>query len=83
MWQETNKGLYKEFQFKNFVEAFNFMLHVAAVAEEVQHHPRGENDYNTVKIWLITHEAGDDITDKDQALADAIDSLVVSQHESA
>lgn len=75
MWQETDQGLYKKFTFKDFKEAFAFMERVAAVAEAQQHHPRWTNVWNTVEIWLSTHDADDQITDKDRALAEAIDGL--------
>jgi 4a-hydroxytetrahydrobiopterin dehydratase len=73
MWQETKDGLYKEFIFADFSEAFAFMTRVAAIAEEQNHHPRWENTYNKVKIWLSTHEADDSITAQDRQMADAID----------
>lgn len=81
-WQETKHGLYKRFNFINFVEAFDFMTKVAAVAEEQQHHPRWENEWSVVQIWLITHEDDSTITDKDYALADAIDRIVQSKSDS-
>jgi ribonuclease HI/pterin-4a-carbinolamine dehydratase len=83
MWQETKHGLYKQFTFKDFNEAWRFMTKVAAVANEHHHHPRWENEWGTVQIWLITHSAGSTITDKDHRLAEAIDELVagVSQGE--
>jgi 4a-hydroxytetrahydrobiopterin dehydratase len=31
--------------------------------------------WNTVEIWLSTHSAGGAITEKDRALAEAIDAL--------
>jgi 4a-hydroxytetrahydrobiopterin dehydratase len=80
MWQETPEGLYKEFSFNDFKQAFAFMTIVAALAEAQQHHPRWENDYNVVKIWLLSHDAGDTIADKDRQLASAIDTAI---HESA
>ncbi len=76
-WQETKHGLYKQFNFENFKEAFAFMTRVAELAEEYQHHPRWENEWSTVQIWLITHDAGSTITDKDRQLAEAIDAVVV------
>ncbi|MDZ7744343.1 MAG: 4a-hydroxytetrahydrobiopterin dehydratase [Candidatus Saccharibacteria bacterium] len=72
-WQETNNQLYKEFKFKDFNEAFSFMQAVAEEAEKQQHHPRWENEWNKVKIWLSTHEAEGKVTDKDKSLAKAID----------
>jgi ribonuclease HI/pterin-4a-carbinolamine dehydratase len=76
MWQETKHGLYKQFNFENFKEAWAFMAKVAELAERYQHHPRWENEWNVVQIWLITHEGGKKITDKDHELAKAIDGLL-------
>jgi len=75
MWQETKHGLYKQFNFENFKEAWAFMVKVAAIAEEQQHHPRWENEWSVVQIWLITHESGSNITDKDHRMAEAIDAI--------
>lgn len=52
------------------------MSKVATLAEELQHHPRWENEWSVVQIWLITHEGGHNITDKDRRMAEAIDNLV-------
>lgn len=51
------------------------MGRVAELAEEFQHHPRWENEWSVVQIWLITHEGGQKITDKDRQLAEAIDAV--------
>ncbi len=75
MWKETKKGLYQEFTFKDFKQAFNFMTKVAELAEEQQHHPRWHNTWSKVDIWLTTHSENDSITDKDHRLADAIDNI--------
>lgn len=74
-WQETAKGLYRKFLFKDFEQAFSFMERVAAEAAQQQHHPRWTNEWNTVEIWLSTHEAKRSVTDKDRALAEAIDQI--------
>ena len=76
MWKEENNSLYRKFEFKDFSEAFAFMTRVALEAEKMDHHPLWTNVYNTVEIWLSTHEAGDIVTDKDKKLAKRIDSLV-------
>lgn len=76
MWTETNNKLYRKFQFKNFSEAFAFMTRVAIEAEKMDHHPLWTNVYNTVEIWLSTHDAGDVVTEKDQKLSKKIDALM-------
>ncbi len=76
MWKEQNNQLYRKFKFKDFSEAFSFMTRVALEAEKANHHPLWTNVYNTVEIWLNTHDAGDIITKKDHDLAKAIDKIV-------
>ena len=76
MWQETDNKLYKAFKFKDFSEAFSFMTRVALLAEKMDHHPTWTNTYNSVEIWLNTHDAGDVVTDKDRKLAEGIDKLL-------
>lgn len=76
MWKEENNTLYKRFQFKDFSEAFAFMTRVAILAEKHDHHPKWTNVWNTVEIWLNTHDAGNIVTDKDRSLANDIDKLI-------
>lgn len=74
MWQETEQGLYRQFEFQDFKRAFIFMQKVADEAERVNHHPKWENEWNKVAIWLYTHSE-DAITKKDHELAQAIDHI--------
>ena len=76
MWKEEKNKLYQKFEFKNFSEAFAFMTRVALEAEKMDHHPEWKNVYNTVEIWLSTHDAGDIVTDKDKKLSKKIDGLI-------
>lgn len=76
MWQETKHGLYKQFVFANFTEAWSFMERVAEAASQADHHPRWQNERNVVEIWLSTHDNGMQITGFDRSLAHTIDSLV-------
>lgn len=75
-WIETDNKLYHKFKFKDFSEAFAFMTRVAIEAEKADHHPTWTNTYNTVEIWLNTHDAGNIVTDKDHKLSKAIDKLI-------
>lgn len=75
MWTEKDNTLYRKFQFKNFSEAFAFMTQVAMIAEKMDHHPLWTNVWNSVEIWLSTHDAGNIVTEKDRKLAAAIDAL--------
>jgi 4a-hydroxytetrahydrobiopterin dehydratase len=76
MWQEENNALYRKFTFTDFSEAFAFMTRVAFLAEKADHHPHWTNVWNTVEVWLNTHDAGNTVTEKDQKLAAQIDALL-------
>jgi 4a-hydroxytetrahydrobiopterin dehydratase len=75
-WTELMErdAIFKTFVFKDFNEAFGFMTRVALVAEKRDHHPEWFNVYKTVEVTLSTHDAGG-LTDKDIALAQAMDKL--------
>ncbi len=75
-WIENNNALYRKIKFKDFSEAFAFMVRVAIEAERMNHHPIWTNVYNSVEITLSTHDAGDIITDKDHKLAEIINGLL-------
>ena len=75
MWIEENNQLKRNFLFKDFKTAFAFMTEVAAIAEEINHHPNWTNEYNKVDIRLSTHDAGNIVTAKDHQLAEAIDAV--------
>lgn len=74
-WEQTNHSLTKVFTFSDFQEAFAFMTKLAMYAESVNHHPNWSNVYNQVTINLSTHDAGDVVTEKDHAFAEAADSF--------
>ena len=72
---EGRDAIRREFRFRDFSEAFGFMTRVALLAEQHNHHPEWFNVWNLVRIELSTHDAGG-LTDKDVALARAIDALL-------
>jgi ribonuclease HI/pterin-4a-carbinolamine dehydratase len=74
-WQETKHGLYKQFVFHDFKQAWAFMGRVADAANRMDHHPRWQNEWNVVDIWLNTHEESMQVTDLDRELAGIIDEL--------
>jgi len=76
MWQEKDNKLHRRFEFSDFSEAFAFMTRVAMEAEKMNHHPEWKNVWNTVEIWLSTHDAGDIVTEKDHKLSKKIDGLI-------
>ncbi len=75
-YDAADGAITRVFKFKDFSEAFAFMSRVALAAEKAGHHPDWSNSYNSVTIHLSTHDAGG-LSDKDIALAKAIDKLLV------
>tara|TARA_B100000029_G_C17474755_1_gene923283 strand:+ start:232 stop:522 length:291 start_codon:yes stop_codon:yes gene_type:complete len=73
-WKVQESKLCREWQFKNFVEAFGFMTKVAMLAEAMNHHPEWSNVYGKVTIELVTHDLGG-LTNFDVQLAKAINLL--------
>jgi 4a-hydroxytetrahydrobiopterin dehydratase len=74
-WAHTNNKLCRDFVFTDFSNAFAFMTQVAILAEKADHHPNWSNVYNRVTIELTSHDAGNTVTAKDAALAQAINSI--------
>jgi 4a-hydroxytetrahydrobiopterin dehydratase len=75
-WAEVSgrDAIAKKFVFRNFSEAFGFMVRAALVAEKLDHHPEWFNVYKTVEVTLSTHDAGG-VTALDVKLAEAMDKL--------
>lgn len=74
LWSVRDGKLHREFEFKDFVDAFGFMTSVALLAERRNHHPDWSNGYNRVTIDLSSHDVGG-LSQRDFDLAAAIDEL--------
>ena len=74
-WVEDANGLHKECSFSDFAEAWGFMSRVAALAQELDHHPDWSNSWNRVSITLISHDVGR-VTDRDRVMAGRIDQIL-------
>ncbi len=75
-WEYAAAALHKGFLFRDFAEALNFIVRVGALAEKANHHPQITNTYNRVDLRLTTHDAGDQVTQRDLDLAHAIQGLL-------
>lgn len=62
----------KEYKFKDFIGAINFVNKVAEIAEEEGHHPDIQIHYNKVLLELFTH-AIDGLSENDFIVAAKID----------
>lgn len=74
-WAYAEGKLSKTYTFGSFREAMGFIVRVGFEAEAMNHHPELFNVYATVKITLSTHDAGDQVTQKDIDLATEIERV--------
>ncbi len=51
------------------------MVRIALEAEKADHHPEWSNVYNSIEIWLTTHDA-DEVSARDVRLAVIIDAMI-------
>lgn len=77
-WSIADGKLFREFVFEDFARAFGFMASVAVIAESMNHHPEWFNVYNTVRVYLVTHDA-EGISDRDIQLARRMNALLSKQ----
>jgi|SRR5579885_420779 len=68
------KKIEKEFRFKNFKEALEFVNKIGAIAEEEGHHPDVYFGWGHVKVTLWTHAIGG-LSENDFILASRIDEI--------
>jgi pterin-4a-carbinolamine dehydratase len=66
---KTRAELFREFRFKTFQGAIAFMAQVAPGCDIAMHHPRWENIWKTVRVYLTTWDTGHRISDRDVQLA--------------
>lgn len=73
-WGLDNDAIKREWIFKDFTEAIDFINMIAVIAEKNNHHPEIYNVYNRVSLRFNTHDAGG-ITEKDIKIAKEINKL--------
>jgi len=58
LWSLGIRAIDREFRFRNFREAMEFVNRVAALANEQDHHPDIFISYSKVQLTLSTHKIG-------------------------
>jgi len=74
-WSLGDQAIEREFKFKDFRQAMDFVNKVAGTAEEQSHHPDIFISYNKVWLTLSTHKVGG-LSQNDFILAAKIDRAV-------
>jgi 4a-hydroxytetrahydrobiopterin dehydratase len=73
-WDLIDGQLVKVVACASFPAALDFVVAVGGLAEQADHHPDIDIRWRTVRLALVTHDAGG-ITELDFSLARAIDAL--------
>ena len=79
-WSLKDRAIEREFRFKDFKGAMEFVNSVAALAEAEDHHPDICISYNKVRLTLSTHKANG-LTCKDFILGAKINLAAEAQDE--
>jgi 4a-hydroxytetrahydrobiopterin dehydratase len=74
LWSRAGKEILRTIECDDFVRAMGLVNSIALLAERADHHPDIDIRWNKVLLTLSTHSAGG-LTEKDFALAEAIDKL--------
>jgi pterin-4a-carbinolamine dehydratase len=69
--------LYRSFEFASFEDAIAFMNSAIPKIIELEHHPRWQNLWRTVSVWLSTWDIGHKPSELDLELAAHLDNLRV------
>jgi len=74
-WGRVDNAIQRDFEFKDFAEAMQFVNVVAGIAEERNHHPDIlVHGWNKVRLTVTNHSEGG-LTEADFGLAHAVDAL--------
>ena len=77
LWKLEDGKLVRDWEFKNFITAMEFVDRVAVLAEAAGHHPDINIRYNRVRLALVSHDSGG-ITAKDADMAASLDESLIS-----
>jgi len=70
------RELHRVYEFRNFEDAFQFMNEVTErVISLINHHPRWQNTYHRLEIWLTTFNIGYKPSFKDVRLAEGCEQI--------
>jgi pterin-4a-carbinolamine dehydratase len=75
----TRNELFRKFEFRSFREAIRFMCTTSKDIANANHHPRWENIWRTVSVWLATWDVEFQVSELDIALAHQLDAAYEAQ----
>ncbi|MDR3633742.1 MAG: 4a-hydroxytetrahydrobiopterin dehydratase [Isosphaeraceae bacterium] len=81
-YPKSRQEIRKIFRFKSFKSAIEFMYSAIQPINKIPHHPRWENQWRTVTVYLTTWDIGNKVTALDVELARVLDNLYDSSKAS-
>lgn len=78
-WQHADNALVATFRPVSFSAGAEFVLQIAAIADELNHHPELTLTYGLLTVRLFSHDAQNTVTERDRALAARIDQAATEQ----
>lgn len=75
-WKVDGGSLVRDVEAPTFPAAIEWVVMIAAAAEQLDHHPDIDIRWRRLHLVLSTHSAGGRITELDVALAQRIDAIV-------
>jgi pterin-4a-carbinolamine dehydratase len=72
----------KNYSFRTFERAMEFMQSAVPFINDMNHHPRWENIFSTVVVWLTSWDIGFKPSRADIELAQQLDALYRAANES-
>lgn len=73
-WSAAERKLHREYEFRDFIQAWGFMSAAALVIQQLDHHPEWSNVYHRVTVDLVTHDLAG-ISTRDVELAGRLEVL--------
>lgn len=75
-WNYSNNKLTRSVEFKDYLSTLSFVNAVGFYSEKMNHHPEITFTYNKLEISYQTHDAQNQITQKDLIAAACVDKLI-------
>lgn len=73
-WKYEYKKIVKNFRFKDFVDAYDFLGQIIPFCEQIDHHPDACVSYGRIRFELSRHDAGGRVSNLDFMVAGEIES---------
>ncbi|MFG2113890.1 4a-hydroxytetrahydrobiopterin dehydratase [Streptomyces sp. NPDC048718] len=77
-WSAADDRLTRDFHLADHFAATAFVVHIAQIQQELDHHADLTLGYNTVAFSVHTHSVGGALTEKDFALAERVHAAAPS-----